>query len=296
MPRKITRAVAGWNLLFGPPGTPFPGWHGRGSPQARSQMLSSIGINPVAEWTFEGTTDVSLRTCNVRGDGFAETDSIGNILTEQAQLSYAGPGSIDFNGSGLGHVRADVSVPTWYAFEFWVRDNYTERGQIVRRVMVGQNNNSHDNVAAYNTASNRNNFPIAINSFNGDHKWESEIDFAGFPKGNGNDGKLLCIMVFHNTAATTDFVLCINGMPVNADTDSGNFASRLPAFNGQSGAVDGFAGVFGSASYYDNGANLTLADIRNLYETSSLDMFADMLTWPRWFPLDAENATVDQLF
>jgi len=84
-------------------------------------------------------------------------------------------------------------------------------------------------------------------------------------------------------------------MPVNDDVDSGNFASRLPAFNGQSGATDGFAGVFGSASYYDNGANLTLVDIRNLFETSSLDMFADMLTWPRWFPLDSENVTVDQL-
>jgi len=283
MPRRIIAGAAGFNLLFGPPGTPAPPFGGRGSPSARAATISALTLGEVAEMLFEGAAGPNgVALDEIRGNTVAQDDGAGVIVLGGDQFSHHSVDSIQFNNSDQNYVRVFTTIPTHYVFELWFRDTLTD-GDV--SVLVGQDNNPSNHIGRGNTVGF--NWPSNRNDFNAILQWESEIDLSG-------DGLIHQLLEFRDTAGGNDFVVCIDGMPVAIGSTGGTTVlSPLPSFNDKDDATnsDRYGGEAGSFTTFNNGSNLSLRDARELYETSCLDG-RDMLTSPRWFVLDSSNVVI----
>jgi len=292
MPRKQLAAVAGHNLLFGPPGSPFPSFGGRGSPTARTATLSALSIATLAEMLFEGAAGADgVAFDEIRGNTVAIDDGAGVIVLGGEQFSHHALTSIQFNNVDQNYVRITTVLPTYFVFELWFRDTLTN-GDFA--AMLGEPANSNIHFGRGNTVGQH--WPSVRNDFNGFLAWELQIDFSG-------DGLIHQLLEFRDTVAGLDYIVCVDGMPVASATNppsnqSGGMINLIftPSFNDVSGAAasERFGGEIGSFAVYDNGANLTLRDVRELYETSAL-VGRDILTRPRWFILDSSNCVVDPI-
>ncbi len=285
MPRRIASAAAGWNLLFGPPGSPAPPFGGRGSIGARATTISNLGLAALAEMLFEGGDGVdNVAFDEIRGNGVAADNGTGVIVHGGDQFSFHSVDSIQFNKVDQNFVRVFSAIPTFYVFELWFRDTLTDGGN--SQIVTRENN---DNEILGRKANVGFNWPAARNEFAGIQRWEPEIDLS-------SDGLIHQLLEIRDTVGGTDLLICFDGMPVATLATSGSLSvdmGGLPSFNGNSGtsAANRFGGEMGSFVAFDDGSNLTLKDARELYETSCLDG-RDILTSPRWFVLDSSNVVI----
>jgi len=117
MPRRIIAGAAGWNLLFGPPGSPAPPFGGRGSIAARAATISGLSLSAVAEMLFEGGAGVNnVAFDEIRGNGVATDDGSGVIIFDGPQFSFHSIDSIEFNNVDQNIVRVTTALPTRYVF------------------------------------------------------------------------------------------------------------------------------------------------------------------------------------
>lgn len=284
MPRKQMAAVAGRNLLFGPPGSPAPGFGGRGSPSARIATLSALTLGAVAEMLFEGAAGVDgVAFDEIRGNTVADDFGAGVIVLGGDEFSHHSGESIQFNKVDTNYVRVFTAIPAFFIFELWFRDNLTDGDAAI---IVGVDNNNFDRLGRGDTVGF--NFPSYRNDFNETLRWESEVDISG-------DGLIHQLLDFRDTVGGNNFIVCLDGMPVASGTTGGlsTQLTNIPVFNGNASQLNSqrFGGELGSFVGHNNGSNMTLRDARDLYETSALGG-RDMLPSPRWFILDSANVVI----
>lgn len=284
MPRKQLAAVAGRNLLLGPPGTPPSFFGNRGSPGARAATLSALSLAAVAEMLFEGGDGVdNVAFDEIRGNGVANDNGAGVIVHGGEAFSVHSIDSIQFNNVDANYVQITTNLPTHFVIELWFRDNLTDGDH---SALFGNTDNfrihtGRGTVTGFNWPSHRNDFNAALS-------WEPEVDLS-------SDGLFHQLLEFRDTVGGNDYIVCIDGMPVAASSllVAGTQLNLKPSFNDRfdAAASERFGGEMGSFAAFDNGSNLTLRDCRELFETSSLRRH-DMLAAPRWFILDSVNCVV----
>jgi len=280
MPRKQLAAVAGRNLLFGPPGSGPSGFAGRGQTDARAATISALGIAPLAEMLFEGGDGVdNVAFDEIRGNTVANDNGAGVIVHGGVPFSFHSVDSIQFNNVDANYVQITINLPTFFVFELWFRDNLTDGDH---SAIFGNTDNfrihtGRGTVTGFNWPSHRNDFNAALS-------WEPEVDLS-------SDGLVHQLLEFRDTVGGINYIVCIDGMPVaSATLDGGTQLNLKPSFNDRfdAAASERFGGEMGSFVAFDDGGNLTLRDCRELFETSARNGH-DMLTAPRWFIIDSSN-------
>lgn len=287
MPRRIALAAAGRYVLDYPP---FPGI-GRGGEDERLATLTSLSTAKLQEFLFEGG-DPAYRTADV-GAAVLIQENVSFAPSQGNQfLSFAAPTSIQYEAVDLMGDRQVASYPAGvYAMEIWYKQPDRNRGRTGGYIcVISLTGNQNFMFGSYYRASilRTYRFPAVMNTFNGVLEWESFIDLYG-------DDKPHQLLELHEVGIRNNTLAVLDGVPI-ASCTTGGFVVNTdgqngPAFNGRAGNGNQRAGAsFGSATWYDNGQEITLQDARELYETSAL-VGEDMLTVPAWVPLDSVNCT-----
>jgi hypothetical protein len=251
--------------------------------------VDRMGVQKDREYLWTGSdTTLYREDNNEQANKYPQTEGtgMGERALEGIQLSYASVDSVNWGRtSNDPHVvnGADLSngdnAHTW---ELWYRQ--PDFSQSLSGLMGGSLNTN----IVIGKPTGAFNFPSARNNFNGDLRWESEVETYG-------DNKIHQLMEVHDGAFDTDYFVTLDGMPIASGTNSGWFGINTGGnkFNADitSSATGASGGDFGSYHQYRGGVSPTLYDIRRLFEASALDGH-DMLTTPRFFVLDSSSVTI----
>jgi len=276
---------------------------GRGSSTARSNYLGTLSIAKTFEYLFEGgDPDYLLEEGGDTTNDLFVGDSTVLPTFSQPALSFASSDSITWpNDDSFAQLEGTGNWGTGnYIYELWYQqsdytghglDENTDDGFVQ---MIGAANNSTRYLGRYfNGISGGNEvsyFPAGGRT--GNRNWESFVDTYG-------DDVPHQLLEVHESANRDNYLVILDGIPIASGTDSDGVIQSWDnandiAFNGNAALADAqrSGATMGSFTLYDNGENVTLQMARELFEVSALNN-QDMLTVPKWVPLDAENVTVE---
>jgi hypothetical protein len=236
-------------------------------------------------------------------------DTGGAILPafSQPRIGFSSVDSIKFEHGVDEGIKTAASQPNMgtanYALELWYQqEDYAPAGRTQFTAgtalfqMAGTGNNSTRYLGTIHSAiangQEQKFWPSAGRS--GSPAWESFVDTYG-------DDTPHQLMEIREIASRADYIVVLDGIPIasgsNADAVIDNWDGTDGfELNGRADLADIFrpGTQFGSMTFYDNGEEFTLQIARELFELSTLNGH-DMLTFPGWVALDAENVTVESL-
>ena len=295
---SVVRLKTHLHEFFYTPPTGFTAWTGNITPEAggrgtiaRRAAIDSAGVQIDREYLWEGTTTTYLYDDNEtnRRCILTEGPGMGERTLGGAQLSYASADSVNWgnssNGPDVSSNNAGISIgDAAHAWELWFRQPDLAQST---SCLIGSTNNSNVVMGKPTGAVN---MPAARNNFNGDLRWESEIDVYG-------DNLPHQLIEAHDGADGTDYIVYLDGMPVASGTNSGFWGinSGSYRFNGDVTSGDGSdasGADFGSFTQYRGGLEkLSTFDVRNIFRASALAGH-QMLSSPQWCALDSINCTI----